>query len=176
MSVTATLQLPEQPSIGRTIIRPLGGDGYTSPMSAYLVELFSVVTDASGGTASLNVLLDPQYESIINIAQCTITAAAASADLRFDFFSRANSASGTFGLEIPGTASFDADTGAQCMLTPPPIFDVGRISVVSDNIDAQTFRLSCVIFNFKRDAAQVTPLAVLLASLPRGFDITGPFA
>ncbi len=176
MSVNESLTLPNQPTVGSVEIRPLGGNGYTSPHSAYIVKIFSVTCDASGGQASLDLFLDPQFEGVFSVIGAVIASAAGSEQVRFDFFDRASAVAGVTKFEIQGTLSFDADTGSSCFLTPPPMFDQARLSVTTDNIDTETLRLSAIIYNFRRDAAQKTPLAVLLASLPRGFAITGPFA
>jgi len=176
MSVTQTVTLPNQPTVGSVILRPLGGNGYSSPMSMYVVQLYSVTCDASGGQASLDLFTDPQFESVFNVVQVAIASPAASAQVRFDFFTRRAAAAGLAKFEIQGTSSFDSDTASSCMLTPPPMFDMGRVTVVTDNVDTETVRLNVILYNFRRDAAQITPLAVLLSSLPRGFDVTGPFA
>jgi len=175
MAVAEVLTLPNQPTVGAVVLRPLGGDGYSSPMSAYLVRLFSVTADASGGTATLTINTDPQYESVFNFLNVAVASAAANEPVRFDFFERGAIAAGVAKWEIFGSTFFNSDVGAGCAVSPPPMFDIGRVSVATDNIDTETVRLNCIIYNFRRDAAQRTPLAVLLASLPRGFNITGPF-
>jgi len=176
MAVNEALTLPAQPTVGSVQYRPLGGNGYTSPKSAYLVKLFSVTCDASGGGATLDLFMDPQFESVISFVSITVSSAAASEQVAFHFYDRDAAAAGISRMEIQGSLSFNVDTQSGCALCPPPMFDVARLSIVTDNIDTEAVRMSAIIYNFARDAAQKTPLALLLASLPRGFDVTGPFA
>ncbi len=176
MAVNAAVTLPNQPATGSVTLRPLGGNGYSSPMSAYLVRLFAVTADASGGVASLDLFMDPQFESVVSFVSLTAASAAASEQVRFDMYQRDAAAAGITRWEFPGTMSFNSDTGSTIAFSPPPLFDIGRLSMNTDNVDTEQYFLSTMVYNFKRDAAQKTPLAVLLASLPRGFNITGPFA
>lgn len=43
---------------------PLGGDGFSSPFAAYSVDGHQVVGDASGGSATLRVEMDPRFCSL----------------------------------------------------------------------------------------------------------------
>ncbi len=176
MAVNAQVVLPAQPATGSVVYRPLGGDGYTSPMSAYLVRLFGIAGDASGGVASLDLFTDPQFESVFSFVSLAATSPAASEAVRFDLYQRDAAAGGISRWEFPGTLSFNADVGSICSFAPPPLFDIGRLSMNTDNVDTETYFMAALVYNFARDAAQKTPLATLLASLPRSFDITGPFA
>jgi len=166
VSVSDTLVLPSQPTTGSVTIRPLGGNGYTSPQSYYLVD-FRLDADGSGGTITLNVALDPQFQNVVSLAEASLIGAAASRVVRLDIFE----ATSALRFSVQGTMLRNADTGTHMLYAPAAVFDVGQFEAVVDNVDTEEFRLKLLIYNFKRDAFNRVPLNVLLASLPRGFDI-----
>lgn len=166
MSVSVTLNLPEQPSSGLLQIKPLGGDGYTSPQSYYLLEI-NQVSGAGGGTNTILVNLDPQYQCVVALMQTNLASPAADRVVRLDIFPE-----GLFPeFSIQAVMAFDADVGSNLMYSPPPLFNQRRVSAITDAVDTETLALRLVIYNFKRDAFQKVPLNILLESLPRGFSI-----
>ncbi len=169
MSVTASLTLPAQPASGQVDIRPLGGNGYVSPQSFYLVNI-NLVSDASGGTNTITVNLDPQYQGVISLMQTRLLSAAADRIVRLTLAPEIWAAV-ALSFSVQGTQVVDSDVGSNLMFSPPPLFDSSRAEAIVDNVDTETFTLRMLIYNFKRDAFQKVPLNVLLASLPRGFDI-----
>lgn len=169
VSVSSTLDMPAQPASGELVIRPLGGDGYTSPQSYYLVN-FDLDADGSGGTITLRINFDPQFQSVVSLIHCKMTSAAADRQIRIDIFPVIWQAAGPK-FSVSALAVQDADVGLDLLYAPPPVFNVGRVGVLVDNVDTENLDLNMVIYNFKRDAFTKTPLNVILASLPRGFDI-----
>ncbi len=166
MSVVGTLTLPDQPAAGSVAIRPLGGNGYSSPQSYYLAELV-VTADASGGTLSATISMDPQYQSVVSLMHASLDSGAADRITRLDIFPE--SLDPVF--SVIANMVVDSDVGQDLLYAPPPLFPVGRVAAFLDNVDTEVLHLGLVIYNFKRDAFQKVPLNVLLDSLPRGFAV-----
>jgi len=166
VSVTAEFTLPAQPTSGTTTIRPLGGDGYSSPQNMYLCTI-PKTCDASGGTCTITINMDPQFQSVIGLMQTSLTSAAADRLVKLGIFPDGFAT----GFSVQALQVVDADVGSNLMYSPPPVFNPTKVVATVDNVDTEVFRLSLLVYNFKRDAFQKVPLNVLLASLPRGFDI-----
>ncbi len=168
MSVSSSFSIPAQPTDGSLRLNPLGGDGYSAPQSMYVIDKFKVTDDASGGTATLDITMDPQFQAVLSLVSVNIGSPAADRDLRIDMYLRGDDDP----FSVHGLVDWQADIGADLMFSPPPLFDLGQLVLVTDNVDTETLVLQAIILNFKRDAFQRVPLNVLLASLPRGFDIS----
>ncbi len=166
MSVSTAVTLPNQPSVGTTTIRPLGGDGYYAPQSYYLSDV-SVVADASGGILTINTTLDPQFQSVVSLAHSRMDSGAADRLVKFSIFPEGE----LFGFSVIGNMVLDSDVGQSLLYSPPPVFPVSRIRATVDNVDTETFVLDLIVYNFKRDAFQKVPLNLLLDAIPRGFSI-----
>ncbi len=165
MAVSASVTLPAQPSGNGTVsIHPLGGDGYTAPQSSYTVSVLEVAGAAGGGAATLTINLDPQYESLVSVIQGQIVGIAAATAMKFRLRQE-----GGMSVFTQGIAPVDPEgTTARFNWTPGPLLRADVIEMIADNTDGDTYRLSAVIFNFRKLASQTTPLPILLASLPRG--------
>jgi len=69
MSVEFTLQLPDNPSpAGTTRFVALGGNGFTAPKGVYLVRNFASSGDATAGSHKHNIIMDPDYCSMLGYA------------------------------------------------------------------------------------------------------------
>lgn len=68
MSVAATVTLPAQHSAGSTLYVPLGGNGMSSPHAMYVVKGLNVTGDASGGQASMTIIFDDRFCSMVGYA------------------------------------------------------------------------------------------------------------
>ncbi len=169
MSVTATLQLPEQPASGSTIWVPLGGNGYTAPHSMFEVDL-QLANDASGGDTRLFILTDPRWESIIHRVELVVASSAAQAEFTLNLNI---SAIAGFPPKVPmnlsGEMDFSTLTGTSAAWWDlPPHIDAQQISCTLDNVDAtETSIIRAWVYNFHKDASQRVPLGVLLSSIPR---------
>ncbi len=166
MSVNVSVTLPDQAAIGSTTIRPLGGDGYTSPQSYYLAQIDST-SDASGGTNTVNIVTDPQFQSVVSVIHTSMLSGAADRLVALGLFTQESDII----LSVIANMVVDSDVGQHLLYSPPPLFPCRRVRAVCDNVDTENLELDAVIYNFKRDAFQKVPLAVLLASLPRAFSV-----
>jgi len=166
VSVTSAVQLPAQPTTGSSTIRPLGGDGYRSPQSYYLADI-QLASDASGGTNTLNITTDPQYQSVVSLMHARMESGAADRLVQFSIFGELE----LVGFSVIANMVQDSDVGQNLLYSPPPVFPVARCRATVDNVDTEVFVLNLIVYNFKRDAFQKTPLNILLDGLPRGFSI-----
>ena len=163
MSVSEAFQLPAQPNNAGTVsLRPLGGDGLTAPQSMYIISVAELDGDASAGTATISITLDPQYESLVQVLQFQIVGVAAATDYRMRVRHQ-----GGMSIFNQGQAPFSVDTTARVAWNPSAIINADLIEFVTDNINGDTYRASAVVYNFRKQASELTPLSVLLASLPR---------
>lgn len=166
MSVAVTLNMPDQPAAGSVRLRPLGGNGYTSPQSNYLVTV-NLASDASAGNNAITINLDPQYQSVVSLVQCQLESGTVDVPVFIAIFPEGITPS--FGIQA--VMDIDPDVGQNLLYSPPPMFNAVRLLARTDNVDTETLHLAAIIHNFKRDAFQKVPLNIILASLPRGFDI-----
>lgn len=169
MSVTSTVQLPQQPTTGSTIWVPLGGNGYTSPHSMFEVDV-QLANDASGGDCRLFILTDPRWESIINRAELIVASQAAQAEFTFNLnISQIAGFPPKVPMNYQGEMDLSSLTGTgACSWDLPPHIDAQQISATLDNVDdTETSIIRAWIFNFHKDASQRVPLNVLLGSIPR---------
>lgn len=113
--------------------------------------------------------MDPQYQSVVSLVNIGITSGAADRIVRIDLLPEGLHSALTF--SVIGNVVVDSDVGQELLYAPPPMFNTARVVAVIDNVDTEGLALTLTVYNFKRDAFQKVPLNVLLASLPRGFDI-----
>lgn len=165
MSVSSSLTLPAQPAIGSSFFVPLGGDGFTSPMSMFEVAI-TQDSDASGGTNVATVNFDTRFESVVVRAEIAVDSVTAAADYAMVLN---QSQSNRIGIRTQGQTDFNALVGINhAAWDLPPIMNAQNIRFEADNVDAtETAFFSCLVYNFNIDASRRMPLAILLASLPR---------
>ncbi len=173
MAVLASVDLPAQPTTGDVHVLPLGGNGWSAPHSATVVRV-ALASDVSGGVSQIKIVLDPRYVSLIAWMNTTIAAGASAVANRQGVVESATD------LVVNGKAcDYGAITGVEncsklwmppgCMCTNT-VLGSGYPYIVSEspNVNGQTHTLRARILNFDKQAAQRTPLPMLLASLVRG--------
>ena len=169
MSVSALMTLPDQPTTGRSVLSPLGGNGYSAPHSCYLVQS-SVAGDASAGTVLLSIQMDPRYTNLIAWINPLTSSAAAAGEFQIAMLENATST--VPGVTIVGTYPQVTSTfgGNQSFLWyPPPIYHKGQglIQLVQINVDAtEVYFLRCQVYCFAIDVLQTTPLPILQWNVP----------
>lgn len=90
MAVTATVQLPDNPSpAGVVRFVPLGGNGFTAPFAMYTVRNFAISGDGSGGDHTLSVIMDPKFCSVVAYASMQIDVASANRAIHWQLSSAA---------------------------------------------------------------------------------------
>lgn len=175
MAVSSTVVLPNQPTAGNVSVNALAGNGYTAPHSETRARI-TLDGAVGGGTAEITVFWDPRWVSLVSWATFGIAGLAAPAFAEMNYRVSAFSSLGAT-LSIPTGL-----TGVDSVATwsPPPQFasvpSIGatqpNFRAVTANIDGDDYQLDLVLYNFKKDVLQVTPLPILLACLPRAGSVT----
>ncbi len=164
MSVTETITLPAQPTVGNTTFLPLGGNGFTSPHSMYTVAM-AIDGDASGGIIQAKVNLDPRYAALISVMQGQSDSAVQADDYRFAIEAKG----GVFFLSNVGTMKYSAwEAYNRITWNPSGLMDPDSASFQCVNVDAtETYSFSFIVYNFDINAPQQIALPQLFSVLPR---------
>lgn len=176
MAVTATLQLPAQPTSGEVVISPLAGNGYTAPHSETRVRV-NLSGAVGGGSALITVFWDPRWVSIISWCALAIDSLGADQLAQFDYTIAANLGMGC-ALDVKASGLSGVD-GIVTWCPPPQLSSVPTIGatqpnlrVATGNVDGDVYQLFLVLLNFKKDVLQRVPMSRLVQSLPRGTSFT----
>ena len=167
LSVSETTQLPAQPTTGVVEYIPLGGDGFTAPKFAYSIIGYDVDADASGGTLTAVLEMDPRYASLIGFVTGQLLQAV-DADVEFLF--------SVSGLRVPtivnqGDAVSSALSGSSIGITwrPEPIILPGgtaasqpRVQIRFPNVDTDVIRMHALVFCFDIRVREIWPMGPLL--------------
>lgn len=171
MSVSSFVTLPAQPASGQSKFIPLGGDGSTSPLGCYLVEL-DLAGDAGGGTHLNGIIGDPRYTNLFAFGNAKVTSAAAAPDF---LITLSDFSSGTQNQEpeisvvgsMPQTAT--GAPNATFLWYPPPIYyqGVGVMQFIGPNVDVtETYTLYCEVYCFDINVKRLYPLNLLQLVVP----------
>lgn len=168
MTVSTTLTMPDQPASGQMSYIPLGGDGMNAPHSAYSIFV-TVAMDASGGNSQITMFFDERYTQMVSYMRTEVVGVAANASCRQ--FVRLDGdeicTSTEPALYWSGTAL------ASALWKPPGVIvssrDKSDAYMFSQlvNTDGDTHNFTARVYNFDKRARELTPISVLLASLPR---------
>ncbi len=129
-----------------------------------MVNNVDLAMDASGGTATITVELDPQFECLIQVITLQVIGPASNVDFRMNV-----SRNGGGNIIVVGSAfkpSFDSS--AYASWNPSAIIDPANFNIRSGNVTGDSLRMNAMIYNFQKRASEKVPLDQLLASLPRG--------
>ncbi len=154
MAVTLDATLPDQPGGGTTQYLPLGGDGYTSPQSTFVVQA-SEDTDGSGGQIRININRDPRFLSVavqIGFFNTNTTVGAIQVDIR--------TSGVTFQHTLPAAPINPGGTMTGVFM-PPPYWHADRWSISMLNTDTFNLSMRLILLNFKIDAVHRVPLTLL---------------
>jgi len=171
VAVTETFTPPGQPTSGSLTYVPLGGDGYSAPQAAYAVQNHAVTGDASGGRATLSVVMDPRFCSLVSFCSFQIQQGT-SADAEY----RLTVGSDTGGTQIPPTVESgpveavvslvsSSEINKTSPIVPmmlPGAGQVGRIRYEFLNVDGDVFSMSALIYLFNIRVRELTPMGGLL--------------
>lgn len=170
MSVSATLNLPDQPAVGNVVFQPLGGNGTTAPLGSYLAEI-GVVGDASGGNATVVLNGDPRYTNMFGWVNLVIAVDAAASEFVASILRDINSLEppprivGT----LPHVATTTSGVNAGLLWYPPAmLFDKnGTALFVTANVAVtETYSIRAQIFCFNDNVERLAAFQWLAMTTP----------
>ncbi len=170
ISVTESIVLPNQPSVGQLNRIPMGGDGQTAPNAAYALQAFELVGDAGGGKVGHVITMDNRFCSLVSWVQlANVQTTPGDVDFRFAM-------AGTGTNEVPllaegglavAIAAAVSTSSINELWRPPPVVlpggpNVGFVSVDMLNVLSDVVRVSMMIYLFDIDVRTKTPMGPLL--------------
>lgn len=165
MAVSETVSLPAQPTVGSSVFRPLGGNGYTAPQSMFIVDSFQTDGDGSGGLHSMLINSDVRFECVL--AAVSINYVGSSTDAPLVCTVKTQNVTGvTYRANFTLVNQAIGSNQARGLWTPPPIFGMTQLTVQTNNVDGDDMTVSAVIYNFNRRASELVSLDKLLSSIP----------
>lgn len=162
MAITEEITLPNQPAVGSVEYIPLGGDGWVSPRSAYLIDM-RITGDVSGGRVTLTVNRDPRFEHIVSFIQLESDSATAT-EYIFNLHRAKVVAHNTGAVKQVNLSSLDFTSIAW---NPTPMIEPTKWSAIFNNVDAIEYKWMSLVYNYNIRASEKIPLGTLFASLPR---------
>lgn len=174
MAVSSTVTLPAQPAAGSVTTIGLAGNGYAAPHSETRARV-TLDGAAGGGLASIQVNWDTRWVSLVSWATFGINGLSSNAVAKLTYTIAPGCAMGAM-ITVPTGLSSVLSTVTWTptpQLCSMPTIDSVQPNFLTQcpNIDGDDYQLDLVLYNFKKDVLQVTPLSVLLASLPRGGNV-----
>ncbi len=166
VAVAQTDSLPDQPAIGASVYRPLGGDGWTAPHAQYSV-LQQITGDMSGGTSTLILDLDTRWMNIVYLLETLYTGSTTTVDSAMYVISE-YPPNARHRARVFGEMLFLSTLNDQGLLTwnPPLIVDAESVASELENGNNAIHNFNSWIYCFQKRALEKVPLNVLLAALP----------
>lgn len=173
MSVSSAVTLPAQPTSGVVRYVPMGGDGFYSPQAAYHVSNHAVTGDASGGNATLQVVMDDRHCSLLSYLTISIIqGTSADADVRLSLASGQTPLQAFQGPVVAISATVIGQTITKTWNPPAYLIpggpNVGTIECRALNVDGDVYRIGALIYLFDIRAREETPMGPLLFSRGSG--------
>lgn len=170
VSVNSSVTLPAEPTNGTLVFTPLGGDGFASPRAMYQLSNFAITGDVSGGSISLDVVMDSRYCTMI--AYATMLYSGTGTDpLPILWRLQEAGVGGRSPLRLRQVSAdvITADTGGarvNDMWVPPAFVDGASsgltLTISTDNQDAGILQMFASIFIFDINARQRVPFELLV--------------
>lgn len=180
VDVINTLQLPDQPSpAGVVQYVALGGNGFSAPRGMYTIRNFASTGDALGGEHTHNIIMDPDYCSVIAYATMQIDVSAGNRAIHWQIASTAVPLQAENTVVRPVSSGL---AGSQIVHTwmPPAFINPGSASEVPTlvcsvvNVEDEILNLNVVVLTFDIRARESALYDRLIGS--RGGMYTGPIA
>jgi len=178
MTVSFTLQLPSQDVGAATALvrfTALGGNGFNAPKGMYTIRNFSSTGDATAGSHTHSIIMDPNYCSMVAYSSMLIAASAAARDVRFSLVGPAVPLQAV-GTNIPRIFSVGGHINYTWM--PPAFINPGKedevptLQVAVLNVDTETLAMNAVIYLYDIRAREASSFGDLIAA--RGGMYQGP--
>lgn len=164
MSVSDLFTLPAQPASGSAKYGPMGGDGRTSPLCRYEVNV-ALAMDAGGGTFRVGIDLDPQFMNLVAMMQLNIDRDNAE-PFRMDISlgDQANPVQ----FNADGVLKVNHNAGnASITWSPPPLIDPIRVDFRLANTDTFTGTCDLIVYCFRKGNQHITPIEKVFQVLTR---------
>ena len=166
MAITETLVLPAQPASGTVTYVPMGGDGFSAPFAAYVINSFRQTGDAGGGSLAANVTMDQRYTSLASYVTTIVQQAIdADIDIRYRLAGAAGGGQAHGELLEFTSGTISAATINNTWVPEPEILPGGGGASISQtivNLLNDVFDLSALIYLFDIRARELTPMGPLL--------------
>jgi len=147
----------------------MGGDGYRAPFAAYNVVGHAVTGAVGGGAATLSLVMDDRYVSLISyISVADVQVSSADADISI-VLTGANLGMPTQALQENVTAILASVNVGTIRRTwaPQPVLlagseKVGTVTFTMVNVDADVYSMSALIYLFNIRVREISPSGLLL--------------
>ncbi len=165
-SLSETLTLPQNPTVGTVDYVPLGGDGFQAPFAAYSVRDFEQTGDAGGGTITFSIDVDERFCSYVSWLSF-IGRLATVADAEYRVFSSADRHAQASEVKNARASSVLGSNEVSEVWRPPGVILPGSGSnasfgLIIENILNDVWRVSAHIYLFNVRVRELTPMGPLL--------------
>jgi len=169
MAITNTVQLPAQPSpTGTTRFTALGGNGFSAPKGMYQVRNFASTGDGVGGAHTHEIIMDPDYCSMIGYCTMLVNPAAGATQFAWNLVSADVPAQVITGSVTPISVTIDGPAVSDLWM--PPAFvspggpDAPTLRISKVEILNEVLTLNAVIFIFDIRAREFSKYGDLIAA------------
>ncbi len=166
MAVSVEDSLPAQPTIGSSVYRPLGGDGWSAPQALYST-LQQLTGDAGGGNNTITLNLDTRWMNIVVLVEQLLTGFSSAREGELQVVAD-RPVGARHRVRMQGLQIFVDTISDQGLLSwnPPLLVDAETVISITQNITGDIHNAQCIIYCFQKRALEEVPLNILLASLP----------
>lgn len=148
----------------------LGGDGFTSPKGMYTITNFLITGDGTAGSKRLEIIMDPDYCSMVGYASMTEPSTALM-DLRWTLVGAPGGAV-PLQVRVQRVVNISTSVGVQIsdMWLPPATINPGTadqvptLAIQIANVDLLVMQMHAVIFTYDIRAREDARYAALVAA------------
>lgn len=171
MAVSEDFTLPAQPTSGSVVFVPLGGDGFTAPRFAYMLNKVALTGDVSGGAATITARMDLRFVSLVSYVTGQIQqGTSADAEHRFTLSSDFVAEQVSQGDITAISSTIAAFEIAKTWFPAPVLLPGGNLSASERsriimkflNVDDDVYEMAALIYCFDIRVREETPMGPLL--------------
>jgi len=146
----------------------LGGDGFSAPFAAIVIRAMSLTHDASAGNATISVVLDNRYCSLVSYATANIEQATIDDEqvVQMSIASAGGTANMIEMVAFRAAPTTMTSPNYGGLWTPPAWIlpgssQVCTLSFAADNVDTDVSFLAALIYQFDLNVRQTAPIGLL---------------